>query len=312
MKKILNFALIMFAAMAMSATCDGTEEIFEDFTDDNQEENVGGNGGSNNGGGSSNDSIGGGGNYGGNDSINYPNVNGKTKRLVRYVCEEEGATFSYDSKGRLKSAKDEEYDGSDYESDTYPYVWANGGVENVEDNLFYTLENGLIKRLTGGGSDDIGISFYYDGDNLPYKAEGGSAYGSIRFTLVWDGNKVTQMKEKESSTYGSEEVTFTFYYNSGKQGRGFVSTWENPINEELEDYLLMAHPELLGLQNWTALPDKMVCESDNAYDDSEEIYEFDYQLDNDGYIVTMKVRSTYTDSNGYNDEDFYVNRLYWE
>lgn len=230
------------------------------------------------------------------------------KKLVemKEVYEKDGTNvkaFSYDSKGKLISIVEK-----DSENDSYitHITWGENTVKESENgnSVTYSLTDGLVR--SGSESDGRDYSFAYNSSKQLTTYQYGDKHESSTRTLTWDNGKVTKMD------YDGEEISTITYSN--QTCKGYFPLMVLMVEDDFK--LLLAHPELIGMRV-TQLPSqsysKEVQKSEH-YDEFfketykfENIYEyttkFTYKLNSDGYVESVTMEETDTQTNKYSFQD---------
>lgn len=129
------------------------------------------------------------------------------KRLVEFTETDEHDTytwsFSYDSKGRLISIVQKDYDSSSYITNI---TWGENTIRESEDDesITYSLTDGLAR--TGSETNGTNYSFAYNSSKQLTAYQRSSSrydYSDTR-TLTWDNGKVTKITDED----GISEITY--------------------------------------------------------------------------------------------------------
>lgn len=224
------------------------------------------------------------------------------KKLTKIVVGgkfSETVEFKYDSNGRLTEAKDG--------GGVYQYIWGDDAIKvntpYTTGNHTYSLKNGLVhswnKTLT------------YNQSNRPIKLV--PEQGGYEVTFIWDGDKLVSASEvKNDYQYGYTDNATLTYEKTCQKGYSplFVG------NLGVDDYLFMAHPELLGART-NQLPANV--SSSRVHNNvggvnSSSSYTFDYELDNSGYISKIHRDGYYVNHSGEEERvnSSYTYTLTWE
>ncbi|MBS1438444.1 MAG: hypothetical protein HP007_11865 [Bacteroides sp.] len=189
-------------------------------------------------------------------------IGGKNKRLVQDMEQEDPNDISYyhyNADGWL-----EEVTKSDNESVKYSYSTKNGKTyvkgtwEDGQIESETVIENDLIKTIDG-------IECLYDAENRLIQC------GNAKFT--WENGNVTKVEIGGS--------TYLYTYDADKVNK--YSIGSDPIVEHFDNYFVSAHPYLLG-QYCKNLVKSTIYK--NGYND--EIDNYSYQIDGDGYVLSYK------------------------
>lgn len=230
------------------------------------------------------------------------------KKLVemKEVYEKDGTnvkTFSYDSKGKLISIVEK-----DSENDSYitHITWGENSVKESEDvnSVIYSINDGLVR--TGLESDGWNYSFAYNSSKQLTTYQYTDEYSSNSKTLTWDNGKVTKIdydgKETTEITYGNQTC------------KGYFPLIVLSVEDDFK--VMLAHPELVGMRT-TQLPSQIYNKEiqkgeiyDNYFKETykyENIYEdtakLTYKLNSDGYVESVTMEETDTQTNKYSFQD---------
>ena len=233
------------------------------------------------------------------------------KRLVEFTETDEHDTytwsFSYDSKGRLISIVQKDYDSSSYITNI---TWGENTIRESEDDesITYSLTDGLAR--TGSETNGTNYSFAYNSSKQLTAYQRSSSrydYSDTR-TLTWDNGKVTKITDED----GISEITY-----GNQTCKGYFPFMVTMVEDDFK--VMLAHPELVGMRT-NQLPEQIF----NKYTDKSEYYDeyyketckyeytdeettkFDYTLNKDGYLESCTVTYTsvettkrsFTDKNG--------------
>lgn len=184
------------------------------------------------------------------------------KRLIKITSswddETDTCTFNYDNNGRLIKA---EYKEDNY-TETYQFAWGDNIIQEVtnEENITYTLKNGLIQDFGGM------YSVIYNNTNRFISIKNISTNYGLSATAIWDNDKLMSL------TCDGESI-FTY---EGKTCKGFIP-YLTTFGMDLwyGDLLFMAHPEIIGMQT-TQLPATQIGDIDAC--------SYSYEFDKDGYV----------------------------
>lgn len=202
------------------------------------------------------------------------------KRLVE-LTETDGHdtntwSFSYDSKGRLISVVQKDYDSSN--SDITNIIWGENTVTESEngESITYSLTDGLAR--TGSETNGTNYSFAYNSSKqLTAYQRSSSRYDySYTRTLTWDNGKVTKITDED----GISEITY-----GSQTCKGYFPFMATMVEDDFK--VMLAHPELVGLRT-TQLP----IQSYNKEDYYETTSKLTYKLDKDGYLESCTENST--------------------
>lgn len=228
------------------------------------------------------------------------NPDPKAKRLVQIVevhaddgdFDTDYYNFEYDNQGRLILVTEYESDGD--VDDIYKVKYSGNSIIQTEEAEYDGDFVNVITLNCAEGKVFLGTEEYsgfsyahnynYNSSNYLTEARGGLGYT----TLTWSGNKLMEAYEKVDGY----EDDYTFVYD-GKTCNGpnpvFVLFFSN-IMYESEAFPLIANPELIGLQT-NQLPKTAYFGNDVA--------NFTYEFDNDGYL------KTFIETENYNSDDHY-------
>ena len=250
----------------------------------------------------------------GDDDDAVKNENGsiskqkRPKEIKTYFDDEdeEGElfTFSYDANGRLTRVTE----GWEPEQYIINFTWGNNIITAVskysdsdgetETNI-YTLEDNLIK--TQKEREWMNNTFTYNSSEQIIKMKANDMYSSpekdesYELDFTWNNGKITKIVDNSSYTTSIYELTY-----NGKTYKGWFLPFFYVLDREL-DYINWAHPELFG-ERMSQLPESI---KETYYNDNELISEekskMDYTFDEEGYVKSLTIISTYTsrqDQNG--------------
>lgn len=184
-------------------------------------------------------------------------------------------SFSYDSKGRLISIVEKDYDSSN--SDITNITWGENTVTESSDgeSITYSLTDGLIR--TGSETDGYKYSFAYNSSKQLTTYQYGDKYNSNSITLTWENGKITK------TAYEDDEPSQITYSN--QTCKGYFPLMVLMVEDDFK--VMLAHPELIGMRV-TQLPSQI-----NSKDDYEENKdELTYTFNKDGYVENSTVVST--------------------
>lgn len=190
-------------------------------------------------------------------------------------------SFSYDSKGRLISIVEKDYDSSN--SDITNITWGENTVKESSngESITYSLTDGLVR--SGSESNGRDYSFAYNSSKQLITYQYSDEYDSNTRTLTWENGKVTKMDyDKESSeiiTYGNETC------------KGYFPLMVLSVEDDFK--VMIAHPELVGMRA-TQLPKQSTYKEGNY----EETATFTYKLDKDGYLESCTVNNIEKNGSG--------------
>lgn len=182
-------------------------------------------------------------------------------------------TFSYDSKGKLISIVEKDYDSS--KSDIINITWGENTVKESSDgeSIIYSLNDGLVR--TGLESDGRNYSFAYNSSKqLTTYQYSDDRYSNTR-TLTWENGKVTKIAYNKDIS----EIAY-----SNQTCKGYFPIMALMVEDDFK--LMIAHPELLGMRS-TLLPSQTTYKEGNL----EEKEEYTYKLDKDGYVESCTIIS---------------------
>ena len=187
-------------------------------------------------------------------------------------------TFNYDDKGRLVRATDSWDSGWSYSSYKYLLEWSdNAIVVTWIDSLNYKYTGSYTLELVDG-------LVFRNGENSTYTYNDSNRliqciFPKNKCTINWDNDKVVFVDDLDSGQS-------TLSYN-GFCEKGYFPIMTNYINTDIDEVILMAHPEIVGIRT-TQLPS-------NA---SRGGVIFSYEFDEDGYVTKIIREYTSGHSNG--------------
>lgn len=190
-------------------------------------------------------------------------------------------TLSYDSKGKLISIVEKDYDSS--KSDIINITWGENTVKESSngESITYSLTDGLVR--SGSESDGRDYSFAYNSSKQLITYQYSDEYDSNTRTFTWENGKVTKMDyDKESSeiiTYGNETC------------KGYFPLMVLSVEDDFK--VMLAHPELVSMRA-TQLPKQSTYKEGNY----EETATFTYKLDKDGYLESCTVNNIEKNGSG--------------
>ena len=239
----------------------------------------------------------------GDSPTNQPTNEKKLVQVMIYDDEEaleEIIEFKYDENGNLIKA--DESGG-----ETLNYIWeSNNSVTckwDMEDEDFvkYSLTNGKVTRIQthelsynpiigeyDGYYDYYG---YFDYDKDGHLKEIGGEYDGEKepsYSYTWDNGNLTSFDSKRC-----------FY--DYKTYKGFFPLFFDYVGFNKEEYIFMALPELVGIKTKN-LP-KMIIDGSNTYT-------FEYEFNQDNYIISCTVNKEDGGDYSYNEEYYY--EFVWE
>ncbi len=182
-------------------------------------------------------------------------------------------TFSYDSKGKLISIVEKDYDSSN--SDITNIIWGENTVKESSDgeSITYSINDGLVR--TGLESDGRDYSFVYNSSKQLTTYQYSDEHYSSTRTLTWENGKVTKMD------YDGEEISTITYSN--QTCKGYFPLMASMVEDDFK--VMLAHPELIGMRT-TQLPSQINSKGNN-WEDKEE---YTYKLDKDGYVESCTAK----------------------
>lgn len=182
-------------------------------------------------------------------------------------------TLSYDSKGKLISIVEKDYDSS--KSDIINITWGENTVKESSngESITYSLTDGLVR--SGSESDGRDYSFAYNSSKQLTTYQYGDKYGSNTRTLTWENGKVTNI------TY-NKDISEIVYSN--QTCKGYFPLMALMVEDDFK--LMIAHPELIGMRN-NQLPSQTTYKEGN-WEDKEE---YSYKLNKDGYVESCTIIS---------------------
>lgn len=212
-------------------------------------------------------------------------------------------TFSYDSKGKLISIVEKDYDSS--KSDIINITWGENTVTESEDgeSITYSLTDGLVR--TGLETDGYKYSFAYNSSKQLTTYQYGDKHDSSTRTFAWENGRVTKI------VYDGEISEITY---DSKTCKGYFPLMVLMVEDDFK--VMLAHPELIGMRI-TQLPSQSYSkdiQKGEYYDDYiketnkyENIYEsttkFTYKLNSDGYVESVTMVETDVQTSKYSFQD---------
>lgn len=181
--------------------------------------------------------------------------------------------FEYNTNGEL--IKDNGWSSSN----TRIYTW-NANIitmtNSYNNNDTYTLNNALLGNCTYYGEN---WTFEYDA--LTNKLISISSDGRKFVNIIWENDKIVAYTRSGSDWNSNYTVTYEDDITTG-----WCPIYDDELWDEL-DYFHWANPQLVGMLNHY-LPVKI--------EDKEDILEFSYELDIDGYVSKVMVNKSYVSS----------------
>lgn len=209
--------------------------------------------------------------------------------------------FSYDSKGRLISVVESDFDSHDNE--IFNITWGTNSIVTTNDgeSTTHSLTEGLVRT----SKNDYGTDTYaYNSSNQLIVIKETNNRGDDEDTnnYTWNNGSITKYTYNNK---GYEPSVYEYTY-SGKTCKGWCPNIEDEAWEAIDNGLIfIAHPELVGMRT-TQLPDQCYNKSISKgeyYDDtfketykyesiSEETAIYTYKLNSDGYVESLTVKET--------------------
>lgn len=178
--------------------------------------------------------------------------------------------FEYNTKGEL--IKDNNWNNYD----TNNYSW-NANIitmtNNYNNNNTYTLNNALLGNCTYYGDNWI-----FEYDELTNKLKSISSNGRKFVEITWANGRIAAYTRSGDGWTSNYTVTYRDNVTTG-----WCPLYDCELWDELS-YFLWANPHLCGMSNHY-LPVKI--------EDEDDIVEFSYELDNDGYVSKVYVEKSY-------------------
>lgn len=212
-------------------------------------------------------------------------------------------TFSYDSKSKLISIVEKDYDSS--KSDIINITWGENTVTESEngESITYSLTDGLVR--TGLETDGYKYSFAYNSSKQLTTYQYGDKHDSSTRTFAWENGRVTKI------VYDGEISEITY---DSKTCKGYFPLMVIMVEDDFK--VMLAHPELIGMRT-TQLPSQSYSkdvQKGEYYDDYiketnkyENIYEsttkFTYKLNSDGYVESVTMVETDVQTSKYSFQD---------
>ena len=217
-----------------------------------------------------------------------------TKVEIQTPSSDQTLHFFYDSRGRLS----EVILMDDYGENVYDYVWTNNRVSS------FTLKNGIVSKCDGV---DIRYSTISEGKLSEVKPHGSYTYDH---SFVWDSQtggllrRGVYYRQENRSTL---EHSFHFGYGDIVQTcAGYNPIFAILISQALDDYLFLAHPELVNARI-NAIPQSFINEECWIGDSGR--FESEMQrgkcicgFDNDGYLVKCVMNEESSDYYAYRSQ----------
>ena len=213
-----------------------------------------------------------------------PSVN-KERKLVEMKFIDNGTqtrNYIYDDKGHLLRVDDF---GDDHNCTT-DFIWGNNTIKSISDGNVrtYKLENGLIVSTHDSDNDLFGgnAQIKYDSNKRRIEYKDFDSYETTTIKYIWDNDRFSkEIYSDVDNQWGNTYESTTCYEYEGKKCNGYLPL----LLDQDNDIILDAHPELMGFRI-TQLPSRSIEKSEH----SEWIQEFDYILDEKGYVINMEIR----------------------
>ena len=246
---------------------------------------------------------------------NQPGNEKKLTKVISYDVEDsreelnEILEFIYDTNGNVVEILEKDADGDIY---SCKYVWdSNKSVtyqwdDDSEEFVKYMLTDGRITMLHShqysvGSMSDYYMYFIYDQNGYVKEVSDDEVEKKPYRTYTWNNGKL--------SFYEDYNELVTLRYGD-KTCKGFFPVVCEEYACDLDDYLFIAQPELLGIKT-TYLPSKII--------DGNCTISFEYELDAEGYVGSCAVNEYYSydhDYNGDGRDDYhsydYLYEFIWE
>lgn len=186
-------------------------------------------------------------------------------------------SFSYDSKGRLISVTEKDFDSNS--SKITNITWGNNTITSTLDgeSITYTLTDGLVRTIRESDDSQKNISFAYNSSKELTTIQYSDKYGSYSDTYTWENGKITELTD-------GEDCTIYMTYN-GKTCKGYFPLF----TPDDDGVIFYGHPELAGMRV-TQLPEQSYSKEGN----DEVTTKMTYKLDKDGYLESCTDNSTET------------------
>ena len=202
-----------------------------------------------------------------------------TKLLSSMVAYGVKYNFSYNDKKQLVSLDVE----TDWPS-RKEFEWSDSQIliTDVESGRYthYQLKDGVITSIIKDpGDDELTYNLTYDNEKHLLKA-----YSAEEHTMEyeWTNGNI-------NSFYDCDDLERTYIYDEEKENKHPVIDIDALVYHDFlkssGDYLLMAHPNLLGNHNKNLIK-SLTMDPDSDY---EEIWNYTYEFDSDGYPTKIMV-----------------------
>ncbi len=222
-------------------------------------------------------------------SDDEPNPDGTAKRIT---CMEYGYN-DYDSGRAYLSYTDNKLSkvmrtNSKEGSYSWSYTWNEDGIKSKYGT--HTVANGKIVHMSENEGRKS-CNLYYDSAGQLTKVTKrryNENYYYYTWHFEWSEGRIVKYYKEDNNGDKVKVRTVTFEYSS-KTGKGFFSSSLSCdfVLEMVDDVVLLAHPELLGLGHITALPSKMTV----VREDEESVSTFNYEV-KDGYVTKVTERDS--------------------
>lgn len=242
-------------------------------------------------------------------------------------------TFLYDSKGRLISVAESNYDKHDNE--IFNITWGNNSITttNNGESTTHSLTEGLVRT----SKNDYGTDTYaYNSSNqlIVIKETRDKAYDEGTSNYTWDNESLIKYTYNDGKDYEPNVYEYTY---SGKTCKGWCPNIQDEAWDAIDNGLIfIAHPELVGMRT-TQLPDqcynKSISKNEYYNDTFKETYKYEsiseataiytYKLNSDGYVESLTMvetdvetyNSSFEDKNGdgiISDDERNISNTYTE
>ena len=188
------------------------------------------------------------------------------------------ALFTYDSKGRLTTARNSESGYSYNSTDLYTYVWNDDNSISIkrqrdsEEALAYATVTVSNSRITSYVGREETLIFSYDAKG--YLSSLKSTESS--YDITWMDGNLVYLKEKRD--YSGSSYTYDLVYNTAVVNPGlFGITSSNTFDFETGlAILLTAHPKFLGTLSKNAIKQIKSVYHSEEYGEDATIYNYEY------------------------------------
>lgn len=196
--------------------------------------------------------------------------NSKEKKLVEAeVVGKVRYDITYDTTGEVSLVKRIKNSSTN----NFYFVWAPNVIHDQRKDIYYHLNNNIVEKIE---RDYVTYTLNYNTNGHLESWEGiSSAWGSVKSTFKWDGDKLLEYDDIK-------------YYYENKTCKGYFPLIAFPECVVVDDdsHLFLTNPELIGMKT-NQLPVKQV--RGNATID------YSYTFTADGYIETCTIVKTYTE-----------------